>query len=173
MNTQRIKQNSFGLQSSGILFFLPISPKHLLLVYDPNVYSVETVRNICKVKGRDVEALNELQYIRADKNIYFADWNRNKSILKKLSQYRINRPEKWSVTEVFIKDEGNTETASTRYRKVNEAKTPLDSLIAMRPIHLYPSKWVSILKYKQRPKMFSNGSSVGFIRPAMVEYTTF
>jgi hypothetical protein len=171
LNAQKIRQISFGLHSSGILFFLPLSPRYLLLVYDPNVYRIEATRGICKVSGRDVEALNELQYIRADKNIYFSNWNNRNLISDRSDQYRVNRPEKWSETEVYVKDEDNIDTGSIRYRKGDEreAKTSLNSLISIRPVHLYPAKWASILKYKSRPKMFSTGSSVGFIRPAMIE----
>jgi hypothetical protein len=65
--------SNVGLASKGLEIFLPLSPKFTLILFDKDVYKVGT-RNQTSVKVDsldDITALNLLQCINANKNIYF------------------------------------------------------------------------------------------------------
>lgn len=64
-----------GLAQKGLQVFLPIGPKHVLLFYDFDVYSVGKKNTyIVKVsRPRDVYEINTLQICSALMNVYFRD----------------------------------------------------------------------------------------------------
>lgn len=61
----------------GIQIFLPLSPKHLLLLYDGTVYKVGDKRSdvTSSILNRDLHTLNMMQVVSADQNLYFSDWD--------------------------------------------------------------------------------------------------
>jgi hypothetical protein len=63
-----------GAVSKGILFFLPLSPHYLLLLYDPGVYKLhDTSRVTYYATDKDIDFINLLQFTFANENIYFND----------------------------------------------------------------------------------------------------
>lgn len=62
-----------GLASKGLEIFFPISPRHLVLLYDDKVYKVGVKKdNVINIENpRDMEQINRLQYVSALENIYF------------------------------------------------------------------------------------------------------
>lgn len=64
-----------GLASRGLQIFFPVSPRHLVLLYDGNVYGVGSrkcdVIDVADV--RDIEQINRLQFVSALENVYFRD----------------------------------------------------------------------------------------------------
>jgi len=63
-----------GTVSRGILFFLPLTPHYMLLLYDPGIYTKIEKNSITQfVNDKDIDALNLLQIIFADESIYFND----------------------------------------------------------------------------------------------------
>jgi hypothetical protein len=60
----------------GIQIFLPVSPKHMLVLFDPSVYKVNPrIRILEKVPDSDIEQINILQALNAEHSVYFHDWN--------------------------------------------------------------------------------------------------
>jgi len=64
-----------GLSLKGLQVFFPIGPKHMLILYDSEVYRVGSRRStiIDVSNSRDIEQLNRLQFVSALENIYFRD----------------------------------------------------------------------------------------------------
>ncbi|MBD1844312.1 DUF4238 domain-containing protein [Cyanobacteria bacterium FACHB-63] len=62
-----------GLACKGLEIFLPISPRHLLILFDRDVYGVGNRNDVVidVTNGADVKALNLLQCISANENLYF------------------------------------------------------------------------------------------------------
>ncbi|MDE2823084.1 MAG: DUF4238 domain-containing protein [Chloroflexota bacterium] len=73
-----------GLQQTGIQVFLPLSPRHVLVMYDKNVYDYVKKQSPTEA---DVEALNGLQVISASNNLYFRDDWQSCAIEKLASKY--------------------------------------------------------------------------------------
>jgi len=63
-----------GAASTGLLVFLPISPKFCLLLYDSSVYKVGRPgkQELLLATSADVDVLNGIQYVGADTNLYFS-----------------------------------------------------------------------------------------------------
>jgi len=60
-----------GLSKSGAQLFLPIGPRHGLLMHDAGVYMLPTLGNVCVLKrAADVDLLNRLQWLNAYHNLY-------------------------------------------------------------------------------------------------------
>ncbi len=67
--------SSIGLASKGLQFFLPLGPRHLLMMYDGGVYRVggRTHLEPCiEAQEHDVAALNALQAANADELLFFS-----------------------------------------------------------------------------------------------------
>jgi hypothetical protein len=64
-----------GLASKGLEIFFPISPRHLILLYDDNVYKVGARKvNVINIdNSSDMAQINRLQYVSALENIYFSN----------------------------------------------------------------------------------------------------
>lgn len=63
---------STALACSGLEIFLPISPRHVVLFYDKDIYNVgRQGSNQVKLIGKnDVHSINGLQLLTADSNLY-------------------------------------------------------------------------------------------------------
>ncbi|MVT09508.1 DUF4238 domain-containing protein [Chitinophaga tropicalis] len=63
-----------GLLNKGLILFLPVSPKHCLMLCDPWAYDVYCAGNTVTLDNiDDLNNINTLQAISADQNIYFTD----------------------------------------------------------------------------------------------------
>jgi Protein of unknown function (DUF4238) len=64
-----------GLVTIGIQLFFPISPKLYLIFYDASVYKVgDKKQKVVATKSEaDINELNRLQFINADKKLYFKE----------------------------------------------------------------------------------------------------
>jgi len=71
--TFRKSGSNTGLASKGLQIFFPVSPKHLVVLYDGKVYGVGSRKcDVVDVSDvRDMEQLNRLQFISALENVYF------------------------------------------------------------------------------------------------------
>jgi len=61
-----------GIACIGLQILLPIDPSTYLILFDKDIYKVGRNREqIIEVNKKDVEELNQLQYLNADETIYF------------------------------------------------------------------------------------------------------
>jgi len=89
-----------GFASKGLELFLPLSPKFTLILFDKDVYRVGNRNEICiKVDlPADIKALNRLQGINANKNIYFnEDFSENQvqELMTSANRYRRRTKANW------------------------------------------------------------------------------
>jgi len=164
---QKLRQKSFGLGAAGALFFLPLTPQYLLMCYDEDVYKIPNKQGcFVKVKKNDVLALNELQIIKSPNNIYFSDWSYRDSVLAQFRQAVSRRPKEWTITRVLVRNPHGEGYISATEEEINSAS---DTLIHQSIQHPDPKKWISQLKYKYKPKTYSDGSAIGHVRKATYE----
>jgi hypothetical protein len=74
--SQKLNGDGFGVVSSGLLMFLPLAPKFAVVCYDGLVYTVSDPKEgrIIVRDAEAIEALNELQNLKAAENLYFSNW---------------------------------------------------------------------------------------------------
>lgn len=81
-----------GLACKGLEIFFPISPRHLLILFDRDVYKVGNKNNaVIDVNDvADVKALNLLQCINLNENLYF-NQEISEAQIRHLTNYAIRR----------------------------------------------------------------------------------
>lgn len=165
---QKLGVNSFGMVSSGALFFMPLTPRLLLMCYDGSVYTIPNKKSCytsITSKG-DVSALNELQYLKAAENIYFSRWDDRDRVEREFHEVSPRRPQSWCNFSVWVPD-GSTEEGD-RYRRATEkeTRTAPERMVAMSGLHAAPSGWISKLKYRHPLRTYFDGSAAGHVRKA-------
>ncbi|MDB9306837.1 MULTISPECIES: DUF4238 domain-containing protein [Cyanophyceae] len=85
--------SNVGLASKGLEVFLPLSPQIILILFDKDVYKVgaKNKYHIQVNMATDIKALNLLQYINANKNIYFNDKFSEKKVQELLTTFDLYR----------------------------------------------------------------------------------
>jgi hypothetical protein len=96
----------------GLQIFLPLSPKHILMLYDKTVYKVETRKSnvIYNITEADVTAINLFQTVIAEENLYFNDQSKSMQVVELARKGR-----KYRKSDVVRVDEIMVTTA-TKYR---------------------------------------------------------
>ena len=101
-----------GAVSKGIIFFLPLSPHYLLLLYDPGIYKLHNTGEVTYyANDKDIDYINLLQFTFANENIYFNDYVSKTAIdllAKKSLQFRKGK----RVDTKIFDEEGDPERSS-------------------------------------------------------------
>jgi hypothetical protein len=169
--TCKYNQYYEGLQGMGITgplwrglqVYLPLSPKHLLLLFDNSVYKVGKKGSdvTSAVSNGDLDTINLLQVVNADQNLYFNDWNIRHEV-KRWSQeglrYRDDDP---TIVEDFVQV-GQEETSSLIhvFERMPNVKLRLSFVrLRKRAKNLAKSKWKHRL-YRYRKTFPGEGSDI-------------
>lgn len=95
MELKKARFSSTGLACKGLQVFVPISPRYLLVYYDPRIYKIGSMKQkIIEMKNPDdVAELNKLQVILARENLYFnnSDESELNKLLDKVMKFRNTR----------------------------------------------------------------------------------
>jgi hypothetical protein len=167
---QRLHQHNFGMVSSGAIISMPLSPRLSLMAYDTNVYTLPNATgNSCLDLARkaDVCALNQTQYLSADKNIYFRSWDDAKRIGAEVAALSEIRATAGATSQTLVRDysDGGPGEAYKRGTAEEEANAR-ETLVMTSFRQPEPPDWPSVLKFRSKPKTFWNGSAVGHVRKA-------
>lgn len=165
--TQRYQDQTSGLIQSGTTIFLPLTPQIAFMGYDDEVFKRPCDGLKYHVRNeRDVDRINELQVQMATSTLYFSNWA-DREYVKCLSKRCVNmRRNSWVFvwTGILDSDDGEFE----RYRTVVETDTASTAprVTSVSMYNAAPSTWPSFLKFKLRPRGYTTGSAVGFVREA-------
>ena len=93
---QKLNSPTFGMVNSGFMYIMSLSPKSAVMAYDGGVYSIEgKIGHKVILNNRlDIEALNELQYLKSHENIYFNSWPNREEIRRAFNASKGKRPNK-------------------------------------------------------------------------------
>ena len=157
--------SAFGLESTGVLLFFPLSPRLLFLCYDANVYSVDVSQQRVRMHSvQDVLVCNDLQYLNARENIYFASSTDGDRVACEAANASSRRPS----TRMSFTAYGKLPPAKPgieRYRQLVPDERVDEVLVTMSPVHVFPTSWPSMLKDRDRPIYLFDGSLGGYMRP--------
>lgn len=169
----------FGLSNSGAILSMPISPRLSAFCFDAGVYSLPNASGTSFIElstVHDVDALNELQFLTASKNIYFRNWDEADRIKLKITSFSEGRSNVGPISRMYIRDQGaksgvvglrNSETGETEiYRKgtPEEELTAKETIVTTAFQYPEPLSWPYKLKYRGRVRTFYNGTGVGRVR---------
>jgi hypothetical protein len=92
-----------GWGAKGLQVFVPLSPKHMVILYDDKIYKVGARKpnNVFITNEADVHALNKLQLLNAHENVYFRNSNQGWHISKMFESCRGLRKEQMVITRTF------------------------------------------------------------------------
>jgi hypothetical protein len=175
LNTQRFSGKPFGLLSTGVQMVLPLTPRIALMCYDVDTYAVSGRKGVWLAldKVRDVEALNELPFIKCNANIYFRDWSQLAWLRAAFKVAASYRPPSWFKSWIGAKL--TTVDGSEMYRRATDAEilSMTTKVVSHSPVYPDPSKWLSVFKIRSKILAYTDGSAVGFVRPGQAERTDF
>ena len=164
---QKHRTANFGLRNSGILAFLPITPRIAAMLYDSGIYSISRAGLWFKAsKEADIQAINEHQFLHCAANIYFSRWDELEAIRRDCANTRHNRPQEQarsSLTTAVLRKEDKW---SKRFEVRPQSGLP-DSenfLVHLKSVNPSPSRWPSFLKYRPNPIFIDTNSGAGFLR---------
>lgn len=171
LTNAKAKPHSAGMASAGALFFLPLTPTILCVIYDGDVYSIPNDAGWVDVyKQGDINAFNEHQYLNCVANVYFSGWKLlgviESEFLAALP-HRVFPKQQLEVAVIENEDEwGET------YKTVSREEAALAARKMIRMTHMFarPTRWPSPIKWRDKPKIYFNGSSVGFLRRRHAEH---
>lgn len=86
-------QGTTGLESKGLQILVPLSPALVLILYDGDVYRVRSSadrrdRRTRTNRSSDIDQLNILQLLAAERNVYFSHIGQFKNIERLLPRYK-------------------------------------------------------------------------------------
>jgi len=162
----RIRGRSFGLQSSGALALLPLTPKIACVAYDGDVYSIPHQSGWVEVRrDTDVRALNQHQFLNCFANVFLHDISCSGEIISQYSAAESRRLRERRRFHVAVRDK--VEGDHTRYRVVTpeEAKSANeDALFHLEALHYQPSNWPSFIKWRAPGAVYTNGTGLKYVR---------
>lgn len=165
--TQRYGDATSGMIQSGAAIFLPLTAQLAFMGYDGDVFHPVSRLISHEVRNAfDVNRLNELQAQVATGTLFFTDWSDSVYVQRLAHNCKGMRRETWSHIWTSIKDGEDAEYE--RFRAVTEADNESKEA-RVTSVSMYnpaPSTWPSFLRFKLRPKGFTTGSAVGFVRAA-------
>ncbi len=160
---------SFGLQSAGSLFILPLSPKLLMLAYDGDVYSISNTKGWVQIKNKfDVNAFNYFQFLNCEANIYVRSPDTLHYLECLYTEIKYLRPLQVYKTEFLALD--NTKDKIETYVPIefSEIKESQKVLKTSQFVYVAPPIWSRLIRWKHRGFVMTNGSAHGFVRKARV-----
>lgn len=167
---QRQRDHRFGLVSSGLILSLPLSPRMSLCYFDRGTYSCPGNGPVYRTLAnhRDVHVLNELQILNSEENVYFADWCSRGTLLTQVNAVKERRPAERVLFNVLVEDENGTdgfhEGRCYRRATADEIARPMPKVVMHSPVYPIPSRWISGIRIRPRPRVFTNGSAAGYVR---------
>jgi hypothetical protein len=164
------RAGSSGLQNSGLIFMLPLSPIHCLICYDKNIYTVPDKIG-CRIylnKISDIEAINELQFLKSAYNIYFNEWSFKDRLLQQFNSCFHRRPSAWHKLHYAVRDDAGSTDNHIKYKVVHTEEERLaggEAIMHLESVMLIPSRWLSKLRFRDKMRFIDTGTGRGFLRP--------
>lgn len=167
--TQRFNRGDFGIQQSGMILTMPVSPTLAVLFYDGDVYTIPNKRNLNLVLASNADAavLNELQFMSASENVYFSSWDELDSVRQGFSLVADRRLAVHYRLNLLIQKEGTTDHFVPASPDV--LAPPGRSIVHLETLSFRPRAWPSFLKFRAGASGYSNGSAAGHVRRAWAD----
>lgn len=165
LEDRRIIGRSFGLQSSGMLAILPLTPRLLCLAYDGDVYSLQHEKGWVDVRREgDVRALNQHQFLNCFANVFLHDLAYAEEMTASFAVAAQRRRVARHAVHIAVLD--RTEGEYLRYRVVQPGEVGPDdeAIIHSEELSLTPTAWPSVLRWRPGGSVYTNGTGLKYVR---------
>lgn len=112
----------------------------------------------------DIEAVNEFQYLSAGQNIYFSRWRDGNYVASEAAKVTAERSKAKPMTTVFVRDYSVADKEVYKRGTPEEEAASKHEVIATAFQYPNPSSWPTPIRLRNKPKMYSNGSAIGYVR---------
>lgn len=166
LEDKRIAGRSFGLQSSGLLAIMPLTPRLIFVAYDGEVYSIPHELGFADVRREDdARALNQHQLLNCFANVYLHDLSHAEELR---GQFQAAIPHRLrNRHRVNIAVEDKTVGEYTRYRVVTPVEAQASgksAILHSESLHWKPVTWPSILRWRSPGAVYTNGTGIKYVR---------
>ena len=136
-----------GADQKGLQMFMPLSPRHQLVLYDGSTYRATVGRSsrTSRAKQSDIAQFNQLQLISADENVYFADWGQSQEIDRLYQEAKTVRVDDAAVVVEYGQDDDPKVSLIHQFERIENMSLNLSFLgvkesasqipVAERPNH--------------------------------------
>ncbi|MBK1870161.1 DUF4238 domain-containing protein [Taklimakanibacter albus] len=147
-----------GIGSPGAMLLMPLTPRFLLLSFDPAIYRLEKLLGKLGVIDRvsDVAAFNDLQAVRGHANLYFRDWNDRALVASMYEKAKPRRRETWFDVETLQETEAGSNTFVAVAGRWVHHPGRREMLHTQRNIPA-PATWPSLLTYTEHARRARRG----------------
>lgn len=169
LNDKRTKLNSFGLRSCGDIFLLPLTPEILCIGYDGDVYSIPHKKGWTSIdKESDVKAFNQHQFLNCRANVFFKNPEDFRFIEDSFESLSKNRPLERHRIHYSVFDHSDGGHSYFRVVDIDNAGKHQRAIIHSETVHARPLSWPSIIQWRNRGFVYTNGTSLGYVRKGKI-----
>lgn len=169
---KKVQFRSFGLQSSGALFILPLTPRIIMLAYDKDVYSIANIKGWVQLKNRyDIDAFNYLQLLNCRANIYTANPDSALYIESLHNEVEYSKSLQGHKTEFYISDNSDGKIKDENRIDVSEIKVNQKFFKVSQTVYAAPPIWPRVINWKPNGFIMTNDTYDDFVRQAVVKKT--
>ena len=167
---KKVHFRSFGIQSAGALFVLPLTPRLLMLAYDGDVYSIPKVKGYASIKKEyDVDAFNYLQLLNCQTNLFTKNPDSSRyleNLHNKVADLKALQGHK---TEFFTSD--NSEGKIRDENLIDASKIEINQKFfkVSQPVYVAPPIWPKLISWKSKGFIMTNDTCDYFIRQSIVQ----
>lgn len=158
---------AIGLNDSGVIAILPITPDVCFIAFDPDVYSMPNTKGWVTIrKESDADAINQHQYLNCKANIFIQDPSHLPTIQRDFNNIKDSRLPSRHIFNFAVYEK--TVGIHKRYVVVDqeEAKKHSEVIIHVETLHPRPTNWITALQWRHKGLVFTNGTGVGYVRRA-------
>lgn len=153
-----------GLAQAGLEIYLPLSPKHQLILYDGNLWSIPKAKagTVVLKRGQDVLALNERQVLNAQHNIYFAPSKQTIEHVVYLAKECADRREKEKINFIeWLQSKGREYVGPGSLDDTSKVR---EKVISVSHNEIKPARRVTLFSKHFWPRYDDDASVVGALR---------
>ncbi|AVO55738.1 DUF4238 domain-containing protein [Ectopseudomonas mendocina] len=161
---------SFGLERSGTLALLPLSPEVYFVAYDADVYSLSLKKGWIATKNdSDIDSLNQHQYLNCRANIFIKSPDNLESIATGFKHVVSRRIPCRHVITHSVLDKVVDGYKHFVVVDAETAKKHEESIIHTQSVHPQPKSWPMFLGWRNGGTVYTNGTAVGYVRKAIAD----
>ena len=167
------KKSGTGLHNSGLILLFPLSPEFMFMLYDKDIYSIDSdSRKVLDVlKDKEIREFNQLQYLNSLSCVYFPS---GMTLIELESNFKAAQKNR-CVDRIKItygresQSEKNSGGRSYKMENVNDELPKESGLVHSETISISPVNWPKIFRIRHKPKFVDTQSAAGFLRMATLK----